>query len=123
MIRGEASKADACSFIQQLQPGKWKVHISEFKPTRSHEQNNRYWAIVQDISEQVETEGKKYSPEIWHEYFKREFIGREELPNGEVRGKSSTRLNVIEFSEFMNHVEVFAVEHGVRFYESLKESA
>jgi hypothetical protein len=46
------------------------------------------------------------------------FIGVEQLPNGEVIGKSSTALSTAEFSDFCSQVEAYAAsELGVTFYE------
>ena len=62
--------------------------------------------------------GKLYPAEIWHEQFKRQFIGFDELPNGQVIGKSSTNLTTTEFSEFCSQVEAYAAsELGVTFYD------
>ena len=55
---------------------------------------------------------------MWHEHFKRKFIGVEELPDGSVRGKSSTKLTTVQFSEFCAQVEAYAAtELGVTFYD------
>ena len=62
--------------------------------------------------------GKLYSAESWHEQFKRQFIGVEELPSGEVIGKSSTGLSKAEFCDFCTQVEAYAAtELGVRFVD------
>src|SRR3990167_10395589 len=98
----------------------WEVR--EYLKSRSLAQNARYWGhVFPYIAEQVTVEGRKFSAECWHERFKREFIGREELPSGEVVGKSSQKLKVTEFADFMTKVEAWAVDHNVRFYESLRE--
>jgi hypothetical protein len=50
--------------------------------------------------------------------FKRKFIGFDELPNGEVIGKSSTKLTTAEFCAFCDQVEAYAAtELGVVFYD------
>ena len=62
--------------------------------------------------------GKLYSAEIWHEQFKRMFIGVVELPSGEVVGMSSTELDTAQFCEFSDKVEAYAAtELGVTFYD------
>ena len=62
--------------------------------------------------------GKQFSAETWHEMFQRMFIGEDELPNGELIGKSSTKLTTAEFSEFCTKVEAYAAtELGVTFYD------
>lgn len=70
------------------------------------------------IAEQATVNGKQFSSEVWHEFAKRKFIGVEELPNGEVIGKSSAKLTTAEFSEFCSQVEAYAAsELGVTFYD------
>ena len=70
------------------------------------------------IAEQAVVNGKQYDAEVWHEQFKRQFIGVEELPDGSVIGKSSTELTTVEFSEFCDKVEAFAATTlGVAFYD------
>lgn len=87
---------------------------------RTSLQNRRYWGngVLAQIAEQATVNGNLYSTEVWHEQFKRMFIGVEELPNGQVIGKSSAALNTAEFCEFCDKVEAYAAtELGVRFYD------
>ena len=88
------------------------VSVKAWSPKRSSEQNKRYWAIVGEVAEQCYLKGRTYSSEAWHEYFKRLFIGIEDLPNGGSVGISSASLSVDDFTEFMSKVEVYAVELG-----------
>lgn len=102
-----------------LQGGhRWVLTISKRKRTKP--QNRRYWGkgVLAQIAAQATVNGKLYSAETWHEQFKRQFIGVEELPSGEVIGKSSKDLTTTEFSEFCTAVEAYAAtELGVTFYE------
>jgi hypothetical protein len=101
-----------------------KVTIEPYKRTRTVDQNSRYWAILNDISDQVQVEGKNYATEVWHEYFRTKFLGKDTfLVDGSpvLVTKSSRKLNVMEFGDYMTQVEVWAVEHEVRFFESLAE--
>lgn len=83
--------------------------VSEYKAKRSFEQNSRYWAILTEIAEGAWVKGRQYTPEVWAEYFKRKFIGVEELPDGREVGLSTTKLSVAEFSDFMTRIEQHAV--------------
>lgn len=87
---------------------------------RTKQQNRRYWGrgVLAQIAEQATVGGRLFPAEIWHEQFKRQFIGVEELPNGEVIGKSSTSLTTAEFCEFCDQVEAWAAtDLGVRFID------
>lgn len=87
---------------------------------RTPKQNKRYWGngVLAQIAAQATVGGKLFSAEVWHEQFKRQFIGFDELPNGQIIGKSSTGLDTAEFSLFCTAVEAYAAtELGVTFYE------
>lgn len=87
---------------------------------RTKPQNNRYWGrgVLAQIAEQAVVNGRMYSAEVWHEQMKRMFIGFDELPNGQIIGKSSTKMTTVEFSDFCTQVEAYAAsELGVTFYD------
>lgn len=104
---------------QVLQGGnRWVLTVSRRK--RTAKQNRRYWGqgVLAQIAEQAVVNGRKYSAEVWHEQFKRTILGVEELPSGQVVGKSTTGLSTAEFSAFCDQVEAFAATHlGVTFYD------
>ena len=98
--------------------GRWVLKISRMK--RTPQQNRRYWGkgVLAQIAEQAVVGGRQFSAEIWHEQFKRQFIGVEELPDGSVIGKSSTKLTTTEFCDFCDAVEAYAcTELGVTLYD------
>lgn len=98
--------------------GRWVLTVGRRK--RTGKQNRRYWSggVLAQVAAQAVVNGRQFSAEVWHEQFKRQFIGLEELPNGEVIGKSSTGLDTAEFSAFCDQVEAFAAtELGVTFYD------
>lgn len=115
----------------QLYPflGKWlqaekTLTLTARLKKRTPEQNRRYWGrgVLAQIAEQATVNGKLYSAESWHEQFKRMFIGFDELPNGQIIGKSSTGLTTAEFCDFCTQVEAYAAQElGVRFFD-LKEN-
>ena len=43
--------------------------------TRSNAQNARYWSIVTLIAEKLKVDGKSFSPEVWHEWIAKKFLG------------------------------------------------
>lgn len=89
-------------------------------PPRTAAQNRRYWGrgVLSQIAEQASINGNKFSAEAWHEQFKRMFIGVEELPNGQVIGKSSAKLGKKRFCDFCSEVEAYAAtELGVFFVD------
>ena len=93
------------------------VVVEEYKAKRHSQQNRLYWSYLKQISVQAMLSGKYYSDEVWHEFFKGHFLGYVDLPDGRKMGESTTKLNVTQFAEYVNKVEVYAVELGVIFNE------
>lgn len=97
-----------------------KLVVTISQRTRTTKQNARYWGkgILFQIAEQAVSNGKMYSAEVWHELFKRMFLGVDELLNGDVIGKSSKDLSTSDFAAFSDQVEAYAItDLGVTFYE------
>lgn len=118
-----AIKGQLFPFLQAVLQGggRWVLKVSRRK--RTTRQNRRYWGqgVLAQVAAQAVVNGKQYSTATWHELFKRMFIGVEELPDGSVIGKSSTKLTTVEFSEFCAKVEAYAAtELGVTFYDLLE---
>ncbi len=64
--------------------------------------------MLRQISEGAFVGGRQFSDEAWHEHFKRQFIGLEELPGGGQAGISTTTLSVAEFGSYMERIEAYA---------------
>ncbi len=102
-----------------LQGGsRWVLTLTRRK--RTTKQNKRYWGggVLAQVAAQAVVNGQQFSADAWHEQFKRWFIGVDELPDGTVIGKSSTKLDTMEFSAFCDQVEAYAATQlGVTFYD------
>ena len=95
-----------------------EVTAEPYKTARSAQQNARYWVLITRISQDMPAHmgGEWHSPETWHELFKKMFLGMEGIDiNGVTYGavKSSRKLKVDEFGDFMTQVEAWAGEHGI----------
>ncbi len=115
-----AINAQLFPFLRDVLQGgaTWVLTVTRKK--RSPAQNRRYWGrgVLAQIAEQAAVNGKLYPADVWHEQFKRQFIGVIELPNGQLIGKSSTKLTTKEFCDFCDEVEAWAAtELGVRFVD------
>jgi hypothetical protein len=93
------------------------MEITEEKSKRSLSQNRLYFGrLLKQIENQAWIDGRQYSAETWHEYFRRKYIGLIDLPKGGTVGQSSTTLSVAEFKTYMDQVEAYAAtELGVQF--------
>ena len=96
-----------------LAPDGYIVEIRQ--PSRTLEQNALYWSTVQEVAKYVAINGRKFTPQVWHIYFKQRFLpGRIiELPNGEIMEAepTTTELTKEEFSEFVTEVIQFLENH------------
>lgn len=98
-----------------------RVTVTSESRRRNGEQNRRLWGFVyRCVSEQVQVSGRRFSPDVWHEYFARLYGQHEDitLPDGEVivRRKSTADMTVAEFSQYMESVCAHAAtEYGVVF--------
>ena len=101
-------------------PDGWVVRISE--PTRSLEQNARLWALLSDVSEQVDWYGKRLTPEDWKHVFSSSLRRLEVVPNLEgngfvALGLSTSRMTKRELGDLMTLIEAFGAEREVIWSE------
>ena len=112
--------ADLWPLIKATLTAGKRLQLTVKPEKRSQAQNRRYWGqgVLAQVAAQAVVGGKLYSAEVWHEQFKRMFIGFDELPNGQIIGKSSTGLTTSEFCDFCTQVEAYAAQElGVRFVD------
>lgn len=93
------------------------ISVSPYSEQRTVAQNRLLHAILRDVADSVEVDGKRFSQEAWKELFRRRFIGTEEivLPRGEriERGISTTTLDVGQMAEAITQFEAWlASEFG-----------
>ena len=117
MILTDHNRNQALEMVAKAPSG----HILEVRPPkRSLESNRLYWAILSDISEQV-VPGKSYEPSVWHEYLRALFLPERimELPDGSIKmlEPSTAELNQAQFSEYVEKVIHWAIEHEVKLTE------
>lgn len=117
MILQQHNRQQAVDLVLQAEDG---MVLEIRKPKRSLESNRLYWAILSDISEQV-VPGKAYEPSIWHEYLRSLYLPERvvELPDGSVKmlEPSTAELPQDEFSEYVEKVIKWALEHEVKLSE------
>ena len=93
----------------------------EIRPEkRSDAQNRRLWAMLADISAQVEWHGKKLGAEDWKAIFTASLRSMNVVPNLDntgfvVLGQSTSRMTKAEMCELQELIEAFGAEKGVRF--------
>jgi hypothetical protein len=91
------------------------VTVTEHKAKRSSEANARYWALLGEIAEQVQVNGKWFSRDVWHEWAKEQYAPKVEGPSG-LLTVSTTQMNVEQFAQYMTQIESYAAQElGVEF--------
>ena len=87
--------------------------------TRSLEQNARLWAMLTEVSRQVDWYGRKLTPEQWKHVFSAALKKQDVVPGIDggfvVLGLSTSKMTRAEMSELQELIEAFGAERGVRF--------
>lgn len=94
--------------------------VVEVRPeTRSLAQNARLWAMLSDISRQVDWHGRKLTPEEWKHVFTAALSKQDVVPGIDggfvVLGKSTSKMTKAEMAELQTLMEAFGAEKGVQF--------
>lgn len=109
------------------------ITVAEEEKPRTKDQNALMWANqLTDIANQAYLNGRQFSKDAWHYYFKLQYLPEEydpELclkgyrkwdyaPNGDrLLVGSTTQLKVKGFSEYLTQIEAFGAGLGVIFTE------
>jgi len=96
-------------------------------PRRSLDQNARMWAMLGEISAQVDWHGQKLTPENWKDVFTAALKRQEVVPGLEggfvVLGTSTRRMSKAEMGDLMELMAAFAAQRGVVFRAAEYERA
>jgi len=92
----------------------------ELKPEkRSSEQNRRLWAMLGDISSQVDWHGRKLTSEEWKHVFSAALKKQDAVPGIDggfvVLGTSTSKMTKAEMCDLQTLMEAFGADHGVKF--------
>lgn len=86
---------------------------------RSDAQNRRLWAMLADISAQVDWYGQKLTSEEWKDVFSASLKRTKVVPGLDggfvVCGQSTSKMTKAEMCELQELMEAFGAERGVRF--------
>ena len=92
----------------------------EIRPEkRSDAQNRRLWAMLADISAQVDWYGQKLTSEEWKDVFSASLKRAKVVPGLDggfvVCGQSTSKMTKAEMCELQTLMEAFGAEKGVKF--------
>lgn len=92
----------------------------EIRPEkRSDAQNRRLWAMLTEISVQVDWYGHKLTAEEWKDVFSASLKRTKVVPGLDggfvVCGQSTSKMTKAEMTELQDLMEAFGAEQGVKF--------
>lgn len=117
-LRTEQDRARAIQLLQRVDlSAGWTWSMRE--EVRSDAQNRRMWAMLRDISKQVEWYGHKLNDDDWKNIFSAAVEQQRAVPglNGGfvVLGISTRKQSKKWFSDMFEVMQAFAAEQGVKF--------
>ena len=123
MIKYNLTRANLPNLITKLKELDfnkiWKVQVTERKHIRNLSQNDKYWAILEGLSDHM-----GYTKEELHELLKYKFLkyAKEIAGQPVVVVPSTSDLDTGEFAEYIENVLRFANEYGCSFQDGLPQS-
>lgn len=119
-----AARARAARYVAQAPFG---TRIEFRAAKRTLPQNDRMWAMLTDIAEQKQHNGRKYAPDIWKALFMNA-LGREVqfIPTLDGTtflplGYRSSELSKGEMSDLIEFMLAWGAENGVTFHDQEPE--
>jgi len=122
VLHNDSYKSNAIRYIQNL-PTKplFKCNIQEVKSIRSIEQNAKMWAMLTDISSQVDWYGNKLTKEEWKIVLTAGLKQQKVVPGldgGFVAiGSSTSKMSIAEMADLITLGYAFGNEKGVKWSE------
>lgn len=122
MIKYNLTRANLPNLITKLKELDfskiWKVQVTERKHIRNLSQNDKYWAILEGLSDYL-----GYTKEEIHELMKYKYLKYAKEIAGQpiVVVRSTSDLDTGEFSEYIENVLSFAQQYGCSFQDGLPQ--
>ena len=117
-LRNEQDRARAIQIIQRVDLGAGYVWTMKDEG-RTDPQNRRMWAMLRDISRQVEWYGQMLKDEDWKHIFSASVQQQRAVPGLDggfvVLGVSTSKQSKKWFNDMFAVMEAFAAEKGVKF--------
>jgi hypothetical protein len=102
-----------------LTAGDTRLTLEIRREKRSDAQNRRLWAMLADISAQVDWYGQKLTSEEWKDVFSASLKRTKVVPGLDggfvVCGQSTSKMTKAEMCELQELMEAFGAEKDVRF--------
>ena len=114
-----ALTAQVFPFLGQALQGSRRWVLSIKPETRSLQQNARLWAMLTEISQQVDWYGRKLTAEEWKHVFSASLKKQDVVPGLDggfvVLGLSTSKMTRGEMADLQTLMEAFGAQQGVKF--------
>lgn len=101
--------------------GRWKISITEAESKRTLDQNAKMWAMLTDLSRQVQWYGRWLTPENWKDMVTAGLKGADVVPGIDggfvVLGQRTSKMSVKAMVELIEYMNWFGAEKGVKWSE------
>ena len=98
-----------------------EVLITLGRPKRSNDQNAMMWALLTDVSKQVDWHGHRLSPDDWKQVFTASLLHQRAVPGIDggfvVLGTSTSKMSKQTLSDLIELILAFGAEHDVTWSE------
>jgi hypothetical protein len=119
MIRNEQDRDRVASRIGCMEVPRPMTVTIDWANKRTNEQNDRMWAMLRDISRQVEWHGQMLSPEEWKDVFSASLGYTRIVPGLDGQfvqlGARTSRMSKARMSELVELMFAFGAEYDVRW--------
>lgn len=119
VLANVSARSNALAAVRSAPDG---VMVTIKPPTRTSEQSAKMWAMLHEIAESVVWHGRKLDAESWKNVFTSSIRKLDVVPNLDgtgfvALGQSSSRMSKQEFSDLLELITAFGVQHDVKFKE------
>ena len=113
ILKSPEIRNNAINFINALNIDhrEYSVEVKQYRKNRSNAQNRLLWSWIGIISDET-----GYTPDELHEYLKTRLLGVEEktiMGHDIFIPKSTTKLTALEFTQYLEKIEMLAMEMGI----------
>ena len=102
-----------------LEAGPVELVLRRPKNQRSLDQNRRLWAVLSDVSRQVEWYGRDLPKEAWKDIFSAALERQDVVPGLEggfvMIGGRTSKMTKQRFADLLTLIDAFGAEHGVQW--------
>jgi hypothetical protein len=111
--------AKAAAWIRRRVEDGQPVRLTLEEQRRTIPQNRRMWAMLSEVSRQVDWYGHKLTDEEWKQVFTAAMLRQKTVPGIDggfvVLGQSTSTMSTEQLSSLMEMIAAFGEQHDVRF--------